>query len=193
MTIIGLLLMVCFIAKAQKGLDTQLLKTFDALIELEIPIESQNWFTDRARVDDYEIAFAKDTFRVERMRCLLMNDIFDDLNKKDADTTQTKSEEDRVIREESASATFVAVYEETAKRYDQLITKYVRLIDTKYPPKLKQKLKQSQDAWQTYRKHVMGIFDATHGDSMLKSRRLMAMNKTRLLELYEFYQDVADE
>ena len=160
---------------------------------MEIPTEEPRWFTDRARVDDYEIAFSKDTFRVERMNCMLINDMFDDLAKKLADTTQNKSDEYRAIQEESKTSENVAIYEETAKRYDQLITKYVRLIDAKYPPKLKEKLKQSQKAWQTYRDHVMGLFDATYGDSMQKSMRLRAMNKTRLLELYEFYQDVATE
>ena len=191
--IIWLFSMVALSSNAQKGLDAQRLKKLEGFLELEIPTESRNWFTDRARVDDYEIAFAKDTFRVERIRCMLINDIFDDLNKKEADTTQHKSEEERVIQEESKSTEFVAVYEETAKRYNQLITKYVQLVDAKYPPKLKKKLKQSQGAWQAYREHVMDIFIDTHGDSMQKSRRLMAMNKTRLLELYEFYQDVADE
>jgi hypothetical protein len=179
---------------AQKGLDPQRLKKLEGLIELEIPTESRSWFTDRARVDDYEIAFSKDTFRVERMRCLLINDIFDDLDKKLADTTQNKSDDGRIAQEETKSGEIVAIYEEISKRYDQLIEKYVGLTDAKYPPKLKQKMMQSQNAWHTYRAHVMGLFDATqYAGSIQKSMRLMAMNKARLMELYEFFQDVTTD
>lgn len=146
---------------AQKGLDPQRLKTLEGLIELEIPTESRSWFTDRARVDDYEITFSKDTFRVERLRCLLLNDIFDDLDKRQADTTQNKSDDGKIVQEESKITQIIAVHDEISKRYDQLIAKYVGLTEAKYPPKLKQKMTQSQNAWLTYRAHIMGLFDAT--------------------------------
>lgn len=53
--IVAILSMVAIVSNAQKGLDTQRLKTIERLIELEIPAEEPHWFTDRARVDDYEI------------------------------------------------------------------------------------------------------------------------------------------
>lgn len=192
--ILSILLVTTALVKAQKSIDPKRIKLIEQQIEMEIPTEEKRWFLDRARVDAYEVEFSRDTFRVASMRCMLMSDFFENSDSEKADSTVSKNEDSLAVPAISKMDNITVVYEETARRYDQLITKYVHLSENKCPPEIKEKWLKSQKTWLSYRQEVQALYDLFYShDAFEKIDKLVKMNKTRLLEVYGFYNRLASE
>ena len=173
--ILFFLLFVAPTAQAQTLFDTKRLKLIDSLIELEIPTEQLKWLEGRKRIEDYEIEFCKDTFRIRQMRCMLINSMSE-------------------MENESSLKKLAFIYETEASRFDKLVDKYVILLEQKYPKKQKETLLASQKHWQSYRKSVLQLFDETYNGydvSLNKNQQHVKINELRLIELYELYIEIA--
>lgn len=173
--ILFFLLFVATTAQAQILFDAKRLKLIDSLIELEIPTEQLKWLEGRKRIEDYEIEFCKDTFRIRQMRCMLINSMSE-------------------MENESSLKKLAFIYETEANQFDKLVDKYVILLEQKYPKKQRETLLVSQKHWQSYRKSVLQLFDETYNGydaSLNKNQQQVKINELRLRELYELYDEVA--
>lgn len=181
-------------AQTKNILDSLNLRAIERQIELEMSAAEKNWFYDRnpESNEDYERAFSRDTFLVERVHCMLMQEFFTTFGQAEDDSTFWKQDEAIIIpiinRNDSI---YLAIYQQTAQRYDRLINRYVDLIlKSSYGGKMsdpwKKKIKQSQEAWLRYRSLMLEIQPLND----ISTIWLIQLNKQRLLELYNLYDSI---
>ena len=161
-------LLWCFTitTQAQTTIDPKRIAQIDAAIAIEMPTQEQKWLEDQARIDDNDLEFHRDTFRVNYTRCQLVND----------------------LEEDAQMEHLVAIYQYTALRYDQLIGKYDALMRKCTVPALQAAYIQSQESWLAYRKQTLALFSDSPETSDQAIQHL-TINKHRLAEIYFFYSE----
>ena len=175
-------------------LDSMNMKVIERHIELEIPSAEKGWFSDRnpESIEAYEWEFARDTFRIHRLQCMLLTAFWDEWEKTESDSAFWKQDEEilfPIIQKRDAND--LAIYQETARRYDLLVERYFNLIlASPYSGngRWKTALQQSQEAWLTYRRLMLEV--KGQQDDILTVLWLIKLNKDRLLEVFEIYDNL---
>jgi hypothetical protein len=157
-------------AKSQQAIDPKRIAQITTNVEIELPAEEENWMIGRQRMDDYELEFRRDTFRVKRATCYLMNDL-----------------------EEADMAYFIAVHENAASRYAELIDKYDALIRTCRYKKFIKAYIRSQKSWVAYQEQTLALFGKPGDENYELATRRMQMNINRLEEIYYLYSELVFE
>ena len=153
------------------------LQEIDTLTTLALPEQENRWLEGRKRMEEYEMEYQRELFRVENRKALLLKDILAGVDVGEAGA--------------SKSAAFAAINQLTAEGYGQLIEKYLRLTAARYPEGLREQLLASQETWAAYRGEMMALWEAT-GTGMEKSIWYVDTTQKRLQEVFELYQNVAD-
>jgi hypothetical protein len=158
-------------AKSQQAIDPKRIAQINANVEIELPAEEKNCLSDRQRMDDDELEFRKDTFRVKRAKCYLMSE----------------------LEEDNHMAYVVAVYDYAASRYAELIHKYDALIRTCRYKKYRKAYIRSQKSWVTYQAQTLALFGKPSDENYELATRRMQMNLNRLEEIYYLYSELVFE
>lgn len=158
-------------AKSQQAIDPKRIAQINANVEIELPAEEENWMIGRQRMDDDELEFRKDTFRVKRAKCYLMSD----------------------LEEDNHMAYVVAVYDYAASRYAELIHKYDTLIRKCRYKKYRKAYIRSQKTWTAYQAQTLALFGKPSDENYELATRRMQMNLNRLEEIYYLYSELVFE
>jgi hypothetical protein len=122
-------------------------------------------------MDDYELEFRRDTFRVKRAKCYLMSD----------------------MEEDNHMAYLIAVYDYAASRYAELIHKYDALIRTCRYKKYRKAYIRSQKSWAAYQEQTLSLFGKPSDENYELATRHMQMNLNRLEEIFYLYSELVFE
>jgi hypothetical protein len=182
-------------AQTRNILDSLNLRAMERHIELEMPAAEKNWFYNRnpESIEDYERAFSRDTFLIERVHCMLMEEFLTTFGQVENDSTFWKQDEaitaPIIHRNDSIC---LAIDLQTAQRYDRFINRYLNLIlNSSYGGKMsdpwKQNIKKSQDAWLMYRSLMLEVLPPNDPST---SFWLIQLNKQRLFEVYSLYSSI---
>lgn len=182
-------------AQTRNILDSLNLRAMERQIELEMPAAEKNWFYNRnpEGIEDYMKEFSRDTFLIERVHYMLMEEFITTFGQAENDSTFWKQDEavigPIVHRNDSI---YLAIYQQTAQRYDRLINRYVNLIlKSSYGGEMsdpwKKKINQSQEAWLRYRSLMLEVQPQNDPYTFFW---LIQLNKQRLLEMYNIYDSI---
>jgi hypothetical protein len=158
-------------AKSQQAIDPKRIAQINADVEIELPAEEKNWRIDRQRMDDYELEFRRDTFRVKRANCYLMGDLEGD----------------------DFMPYLVAVHTYSASRYAELIDKYDALIRASRYKKFIKAYIRSQKAWVAYQTQTLALIGKPDDENYELATRHMQMNLNRLEEIFYLYSELVFE
>ncbi|MEO6037740.1 MAG: hypothetical protein ABIQ93_04945 [Saprospiraceae bacterium] len=173
-------LLYTFTVAAQRAVDPKWLKQAETALAIEMPTAETQWLAERAYIGEVEMGFRRDTFRIRYTLCFLNNSLFE--------------EQDSMEMEESKIDRYAANLDWAASEYDRLITKYLGLTESYYPLYINKaslkKLWKSQKAWINYRDPFLALYNSGSGFSIVSELR-RKINKERLLELYDFYEELS--
>lgn len=174
------------------------IQAIERQVEAEIPEAEKEWFRERDpnTIDAYEREYSRDTFRVNRVACLLLEDWFEAFEPMGRDSGFWDQPEELLLPlVQGSDAIADDIRQETARRYDLLIDKYLHLIlmpGYQYHHEdgnWRLLMQQSQDSWLTYRQLMLDL----RNQFWLRTETqlwLIELNKNRLYELYRIYQDI---
>jgi hypothetical protein len=155
---------------SQNTIDPQRIAQINASINIELPAEEQNWMIGRKQMEDDELEFRRDTFRVKRAKCYLMNDL-----------------------EDENLPYLISVYNYTASRYSELIDKYDALMRKCRYKKYRKTYIKSQKFWVAYQKQLLSLYGLPNDENFDIAAKKLEMNKIRLEEIYNLYTDLLEE
>ncbi|MEI6409896.1 MAG: hypothetical protein WCR52_10965 [Bacteroidota bacterium] len=168
--LLPLCLFCSFNAKGQHVIDPQRIAQINASIDIELLAEEQNWMGGQNPIENDEMEFHRDTFRINRTKCNLLNDW------------------------ENMNMTYcISVYEYSAARYAELIDKYDALMRKCWYKKYRKTYIRSQKLWVAYQKQLLSLYGSPNEKNFERSAKKLEMNKIRLGEIYNFYTDLLEE